>query len=100
MAKAESDLGQLDQRWTDLLAEQITYAEIELIAILGEKPIKLADVLAMKTGEVITLPKTDSIQAIIDGVPIFKGRFGKFNEQFAIEIDERITNLKHPKSNV
>jgi flagellar motor switch protein FliM len=100
MAKAESDLGQLDQRWTDLLAEQITYAEIELIAILGEKPIKLADVLAMKTGEVITLPKTDSIQAIIDGVPIFKGRFGKFNEQFAIEIDERITNSKHPKSNV
>lgn len=78
----------VDKRWVKLLTLQIQTAEVELIADLGQAKMSLGDILNMKTGDVIPLPISETIEAKVDGVPVMECKYGLFNGQYALRVEK------------
>lgn len=79
---------QEDDKWRNTLASQIRDTELELVANFAEISTRLSGVLNLQKGDVITLEKPDSIDAFVDGVPVFSGKYGSANKQYALQIEQ------------
>jgi len=79
-----------DKRWLNLLSQQIKDAEIEVTALYAEAKITLRDVIHMRDGDIISVDAPENTQLNIDGVPIFEGQYGQYNNHYAIEIKNTI----------
>ena len=76
-----------DRRWSRMLSRQVQSAEVELVATLAEVPMQVRSLLAMRAGDVISFDLPKSVEASVDGVPIFGCRFGTMNGQYAVKVD-------------
>jgi flagellar motor switch protein FliM len=76
-----------DKRWMRMLSRQVQAAEVELVATLTEVPMQVRSLLAMREGDVIAIDLPRSVEASVDGVPIFECRFGTMNGRYAVKID-------------
>ena len=90
-AGVQSDLAELDERWTMALKQEILAAEIELNSILANEEIPLGDVQKFKVGDIIPIDIEDEVTTYIEDIPLFKGRFGRYNGQCAIKLTTHIT---------
>lgn len=77
-----------DDRWPQLLAEQVQAAEMELVATLARVDATIGQLLRMKPGDVIPLDLDGPIETTVDGMPVFACRHGVSNGRYAIRIDE------------
>ncbi len=77
-----------DKRWVKLMTQQIQTAEIEIVADLAKTKMQLGDVLNMKVGDVIPLNIDESIEAQVDGVPVMLCKYGLFNGQYALRVEQ------------
>src|SRR4051812_14703554 len=75
---------EIDKRWIRLMTQQIQTAEVELVADMGTARVKLGDILNMKIGDVIPITVPESVNAVVDGVPVMECTYGKFNGQYAL----------------
>ncbi|MGH8145810.1 MAG: flagellar motor switch protein FliM [Rhodanobacteraceae bacterium] len=75
-AGVQSDRVEHDERWMHSLHEEILDAEVELTAQLGEASLSIRDFMALRPGDVITLPHPDRVRVYAEDVPLFRGRFG------------------------
>ncbi len=82
---------QLDNRWLQLLSRQVQSASIELVATLGQASVTLAQVLKMRSGDVVPLEVGDNITASVDGVPVMECKYGAFNNQYALRVEKLIS---------
>jgi len=78
----------VDKRWVRLMTQQIQSAEVELVADLGKARMHLGEVLNMKTGDVISLALSESIEAKVDGIPVMECKYGLFNGQYALRVEK------------
>lgn len=78
----------VDQHWLQLLSRQVQSANIELVATLGHARVTLAQVLKMRSGDIIPLEVDDNIMASVDGVPIMECKYGTFNNQYALRVEK------------
>ncbi len=76
-----------DRRWMRMLSRQVQSAEVELVAKLADVPMKVRSLLAMREGDVISFDLPRTVEASVDGVPIFECRFGTVNGQYAVKVD-------------
>jgi flagellar motor switch protein FliM len=83
-----------DGRWTSALRDEVDDAEIEINAVLGEATVTLADLLNLKTGDVIPCDFNGSITLNAESVPLFRGNFGVSRGQQAVKINERLNRPK------
>ncbi len=81
------DSNQPDQRWINLLKEQIQPAEVELIAELGQAPATVEQLLSFKPGDFIELDLKQVIQATVCGVPLFDCHYGTSNGRYSLKVD-------------
>ena len=56
-------------------------------AARAEVPMQVRSLLAMRAGDVISFDLPKSVEASVDGVPIFGCRFGTMNGQYAVKVD-------------
>ena len=73
------------------LKQEILAAEIELNSILANEEIPLGDVQKFKVGDIIPIDIEDEVTTYIEDIPLFKGRFGRYNGQCAIKLTTHIT---------
>jgi flagellar motor switch protein FliM len=88
----QSDSAEPDRRWVNLLKTQIQAAEVDLVAELARAPATVEQLLAFKPGDFVELDLAPTIQAKVDGVPIFDCTYGTANNRYAIKIDRMTAN--------
>ncbi len=86
-----SDRGEVDGRWQESLRTEIMRSEVTLNSNLIEKEMLISDVIALKKGDVIPIDMPDSVLLEVENVPIFKGKLGLSDGNYAIEILEKMT---------
>ena len=62
--------------------------EVPLIVLLGERQLKVADVVSMATGSIIELPKgaEEELTVLVNNKPVGSGVAVKVGENFGIKI--------------
>jgi flagellar motor switch protein FliM len=86
----QGDHTEPDKRWIRMLSKQVQAAEVELSAKLVETPVTVQQLINLKVGDVIGVDIPPTVQATIDGVPIFECTYGARNGQHAIRIERAL----------
>jgi flagellar motor switch protein FliM len=83
----QADRAELDERWVSQMTQQVQDAEVELVANLGHTDVTLRQIMGLKMGDVISLDLPDAVVAQVDGVPMFKCRYGQKDGQLALKVE-------------
>ncbi len=89
---AQGDAAEPDRRWLNLLKVQIQSAEVELVAELAQARATVQQLLSFKPGDFIEFDLEPTIQAKVDGVPVFDCGYGTSNKHYSIKIEQLLTN--------
>ncbi len=89
-SSTQGDSIEVDRRWVNVLTREIQAAEVTLVAELARANATVEQLLAMKKGDFIELDRVPTIQATVDGVPIFECHYGTHNAKYAIRIDKAL----------
>lgn len=89
-SSTQGDSIEVDRRWVTVLTREIQAAEVTLVAQLARADATVEQLLSMKKGDFIELDREPTIQATIDGVPIFECHYGTHNAKYAIRIDKAL----------
>jgi len=91
-AGVQSDLAELDERWTESLKKEIMGADVVASSTLSRTEMALGDVQKLSVGDIIAIDVPDEIKLNVEGVPLFKGSFGSSNGQCAIKISGYVSD--------
>jgi flagellar motor switch protein FliM len=83
----QGDHTEPDKRWVRMLSKQVQNAEVELRTALLETELTVEALLRLKVGDVIAVDVPTTVQATVDGIPIFDCTYGTRNGQYAIRIE-------------
>lgn len=89
---------EVDKRWISQLSQQIRAAEVELVAEFARVESTVAEVLALRVGDVLPIELPEQVFGKVDGVPVMQAGFGTMNGQYALRV-ERMINHKEIDSN-
>lgn len=92
----QSDHVERDERWTQSLHEEVLDAEVEVTALLGRASVSIRDFMALRPGDVITLPHPNRVTVYAEDVPVFRGRFGAHGGNKAIAFEELLRRPELP----
>jgi flagellar motor switch protein FliM len=81
---------ELDRRWVRLLSHEIQAAELQLVAELARTDATIEQLLAMQVGDFLELERVPSIQAKVEGVPLFECQYGTHKGKYALRIDRKL----------
>lgn len=86
-----SDRGEVDGRWQEALRAEMMRSEVVLNSSLIEKEMHISDVIELKKGDVIPIDMPETVLLEVEGVPVFIGKLGLSDGNYAIEIIEKVT---------
>jgi flagellar motor switch protein FliM len=89
-AGVQSDRGDKDERWEKALREEIMGANLELSSVLAETQISMKELAQLKRGDIIPLEVPDTVEVCAADIPVFRGRVGMSDGNYAIKIQEWI----------
>ncbi len=91
-AGISSDRGDVDDRWQSSLQNEILRTEVVLNSFLLEKKVKVSDVMAFKTGDVIPVQMPNEVVLSAEGIPICRGKIGLSDGNYAIKIIDKVNS--------
>jgi len=97
-SSTHADNSEPDTRWMRMLTKQVQFAEVDLVAQLARTNVTLDRILNMRTGDIIDLDLKPTLEAEVDGVPVFECRYGVLNGQYSIKIDKILSIPPHENS--
>jgi len=86
----QGDAMEVDRRWIRLLSHEIQAAELTLVAELAKTDATVEQLLAMQVGDFLELERAPSIQAKVEGVPLFECQYGTHKGKYALRIDRKL----------
>jgi len=86
----QGDAQEMDRRWVRLLSHEIQAAELQLVAELAKTDATVEQLLAMQVGDFLELERAPSIQAKVEGVPLFECQYGTHKGKYALRIDRKL----------
>lgn len=86
-----SDRGEVDGRWQELLRAEIMRSEVTLNSKLIEKEMSISEVIELKKGDVIPIEMPETVLLEVENVPVFRGKLGLSDGNYAIEIIEKVS---------
>ena len=75
--------------WAPVIIEELKATGVELSSTLGTAQLSLGEVLKLDKGDIIPMDVSDTVTLYAEGVPIFDGEFGAFNDKNAIKINRK-----------
>ncbi|GAB3375397.1 FliM/FliN family flagellar motor switch protein [Spongiibacter taiwanensis] len=78
-----------DAQWQQRLTKRLECAPLDLAAVLAETELSLKRVLAFKPGDIIDIAEADEVVIKLDGRPLFFGRLGSQQGNFAVRVEGR-----------
>jgi len=86
-----SDRGEVDGRWQEALRMEIMRSEVTLNSHLVEKEMPISEVIELKAGDVIPIDMPETVLIEVENVPVFRGKLGLSDGNYAIEIVEKMS---------
>jgi flagellar motor switch protein FliM len=86
----QGDAMEVDRRWIRLLTHEIQAAELTLVGELAQTDATVEQLLAMKVGDFLELERAPSIEAKVEGVPLFECQYGTHKGKYALRIDRKL----------
>ncbi|MFQ6112289.1 MAG: flagellar motor switch protein FliM [Nitrospinota bacterium] len=88
----QSERLEVDHAWLQRLREKILEAEVETLVLLGRTSITPRELMALKKEDVLMLDgwATDELEALVEGVPKFRGVPGTYRRCRAFQITSLI----------
>ncbi|MDD2738069.1 MAG: flagellar motor switch protein FliM [Methylomonas lenta] len=86
-----SDRGEVDGRWQESLRAEMMRGEVVVKCNLIEKEMRISDVIELKQGDVIPIDMPETVFLEVEKVPVFIGKLGLSDGNYAIEIVEKVT---------
>ena len=90
-AGIQSDSMEGDDRWSEVLKEEVFTAEVELTASLGQSQVSLQDVMEFKEGDIIPFDMPEHVVIKAEGMPCFRANYGQSNGFIAVKVSEEIS---------
>ncbi len=84
----QSDRGERDEHWEQSMREEVMGAEVELHSVLTQMQLSIEDLSRMKVGDVIPLDMPETVQVLAADVPLFRGRLGVSDGNYAVKVFE------------
>ncbi len=86
-AGVQSDMSELDDRWSVLLKEELMHAKVELTGIFTEKELKLSDLINLQAGDIIPIDMPEQVLLMADDMPVFRGQYGAHDGNVAVRLE-------------
>lgn len=86
-AGVQSDMSEIDDRWSVLLKEELMHAKVELTALFAEKDLRVSDLIDLQEGDIIPIEMPDQVVLMADDMPIIRGKFGAHEENAAVCVE-------------
>jgi flagellar motor switch protein FliM len=93
-AGVQSDRGDRDERWAESLKDEILEARVELSSVLTEVQLSMRELADLKKGDIIPLDIPEMVEVFASEVPVFRGRLGVAEGNYAIKIQEWLGKRK------
>jgi flagellar motor switch protein FliM len=88
-----------DIRWSEELRSGLEQAAITLNVELGEIEISVADLVALRPGNVFEMDRPETLTVESGGVPLFRGRWGRYGRKIGLRIEERLSRPPEARKN-
>jgi flagellar motor switch protein FliM len=89
-AGVQSDVSDVDERWSLSVQEEIKSAQIELSSVLAETNLTVRDIVDLKPGDIIPMEIPEKVTLLAEGIPTFEGIFGVSEGNNAIKITNKV----------
>jgi len=89
-AGVQSDVDEIDERWTNTIREDLLAAEVPINATVLENQISLRDVSNLKEGDVIPVDLPEHVLVSANKVPMFHAQLGQKNGALALMIKDKL----------
>lgn len=93
-AGLQGDSEERDVRWVNSLREDIMQANVCLETNFFESKILLRDIVDLKNGDVIPIEIPDEHITNANGIPVFKVKIGRLNNNLALQVKEIVERPK------
>ena len=80
----------LDPYWQETIRLRIGQATMTLSVELTKLQITVGDLLALSPGSILDIDRTEHVTVEANGVPLFRGRWGKHGPKIGVRIEERL----------
>ncbi len=88
---AERDTVDPDPHWHEMLALRIGEATMTLRVELTNLQLTVGELLALRAGNIFDIDRPESVTVEANGVPLFRGQWGKHGRKIGVRIKERLT---------
>jgi flagellar motor switch protein FliM len=85
-AGMQSDRADREERWAQLLRNELEDSEVDLVTRLGTSQSTVGSLLDMKAGDIIPCDFDGQATVMSDGVPLFQGELGNYRGQQVVKI--------------
>ena len=83
-ADVQSDRADRDDRWAEMLQEEVLDAEVGLSSLLLDVQLSLGEFLHLRPGDVIPVQLPELATVYAEDVPVFRGRYGQSGGRNAV----------------
>jgi flagellar motor switch protein FliM len=90
MAGIVADVVDHDLRWSETLKHSVEQAPIVLNVELGKIDISVGDLVGLRPGNVFEMDRPESLVVEANGVPLFRGRWGRHGRKIGVLVEERL----------
>ncbi|MFI3186903.1 MAG: flagellar motor switch protein FliM [Methylococcaceae bacterium] len=87
-----SDSGEVDDGWQLALRGEVLRAKVSVNSLLVEKDMTIRDVMRLKKGDVIPIDMPDTVILKAEGIPVFEGKVGISDGNYAIQIIDKVSS--------
>ena len=88
-AGIQSDVDKTDDRWTNVLTQELMHAPVSLDCKVVEKQIALRDILDLQEGDVISVDLPETVTIMANRLPVYKAKLGVSGDRLAVQIVDR-----------
>jgi len=96
-AGVQSDHGDLDERWSILLKEELMHARINMQGLFIEKQLPVSDLINFKAGDIIPIDMPEQVVLLAEDMPIIRGQYGEHQGNTAVKVEE-IVEIYDPEN--
>jgi flagellar motor switch protein FliM len=87
-AGMQSDRADREERWSQLLRNELEDSEVELVTRLGSIHMTVGSLIDMRPGDIIPLDFDGHATVLSDGVPLFSGDLGQQRGMQVVRVNE------------